>query len=84
MPETPPIYFLILGIVGLFGAAITYSRVRAGKPGTFALPLAFLAFSGVAYAIYFRADDWVRNAAIGVLVVLLAADLLLKAQKHTP
>lgn len=81
MPEAAPVYFLVLAIVGILGAGITAMRVRSGKPSSPALPVAFLAFSGLGFAIYFGASDTIRNVLIGVLLATLAVDVVLKAGK---
>lgn len=81
MPEPGPIYFLILAIVGLIGAGWTAARVRAGKSGSAALPLAFLAFAGLGLSVYIGASEAVRNGLIAALVAFLIADLILKAAK---
>jgi len=82
VPEPAPVYFLILAFVGLIGAGMTAVRVRQGKPGSPALPVAFLAFTALGFAIYFGASDTVRNVLIGFLAAALVVDVVLKAGKR--
>jgi len=82
VPETPPTYFLILALAGLVLAIIMFFRVRAGKPGSWALPPAFLAFSALGFGLYYGISDGIRNTIIAVLAILLVADVMLKATKE--
>jgi len=78
VPQTP-IYFLILGVVGILAAIAMAIRAKSQGPRLYVMALAFLAFAGINGSVYFGLPNAATYTIGGILVVLLLVDVVLKS-----
>jgi FtsH-binding integral membrane protein len=76
---SPPLFFLLLALVGLVASAVLLAVAKKRGPSAYVLAAAFAMFALVNLAFYLEWPSWALYGAGGVLAILLLADLALRS-----